>query len=70
MADYSKSLVNAYKSGIGEGLATGFGVGTLYSFVFYSYALAVWFGVKMILEKDYSGGDVLSVIIAVLTGSL
>ncbi|KAK1356740.1 p-glycoprotein 21 [Heracleum sosnowskyi] len=70
VADYSKSLISAYKSGIGEGLATGLGVGTLYSFVFYSYALAVWFGVKMILEKDYSGGDVISVIIAVLTGSL
>ncbi|KAL8089202.1 hypothetical protein AgCh_038838 [Apium graveolens] len=70
VADYGKSLISAYKSGIGEGLATGLGVGTLYSFVFYSYALAVWFGVKMILEKDYSGGDVISVIIAVLTGSL
>ncbi|KAL8101133.1 ABC transporter B family member 21-like [Apium graveolens] len=70
VADYSKSLVNAYKSGIGEGLATGLGFGTLFSFVFYSYALAVWFGAKMILEKDYTGGDVLSVIIAVLTGSM
>lgn len=70
MADYSKSLISAYKSGIGEGLATGLGVGTFYSFVFYSYALAVWFGVKMIQEKDYSGGDVITVIIAVLTGSL
>jgi ATP-binding cassette subfamily B (MDR/TAP) protein 1 len=38
--------------------------------VFCSYALAVWFGGKMILEKGYNGGDVLSVIFAVLTGSM
>ncbi|KAG2697818.1 hypothetical protein I3760_07G123500 [Carya illinoinensis] len=38
--------------------------------VFCSYALAIWFGGKMILEKGYSGGDVLNVIIAVLTGSM
>ena len=35
-----------------------------------SYALAVWFGAKMIREKGYSGGDVLNVIYVVLTGSM
>ena len=70
MADYAKSLINAYKSGVGEGVATGFGFGTLFSVLFYSYALAVWFGAKMILEKGYTGGDVLNVIVAVLTGSM
>ena len=38
--------------------------------IFASYALAVWFGAKMILEKGYTGGTVLYVIIAVLTGSM
>ncbi|KAL1833030.1 hypothetical protein DCAR_0103079 [Daucus carota subsp. sativus] len=70
VADYAKSLINAYKSGVGEGVATGFGFGTLFSVLFYSYALAVWFGAKMILEKGYTGGDVLNVIVAVLTGSM
>lgn len=67
---YNNSLVKAYKSGVHEGLATGLGFGTLYAFVYFTYAMAVWFGAKMIIEKGYSGGDVLNVIIGVLTGSM
>ncbi|KAM0028056.1 putative ABC-type xenobiotic transporter [Helianthus debilis subsp. tardiflorus] len=35
-----------------------------------SYALAFWYGTKMILEKGYTGGTVITVMIAVLTGSM
>lgn len=38
--------------------------------VFCGYALAVWFGAKMIMEKGYNGGTVINVIIAVLTASM
>ncbi|KAG2697817.1 hypothetical protein I3760_07G123500 [Carya illinoinensis] len=68
--NYNKFLVKAYESGVHEGLASGFGLGMVMLVVFCSYALAIWFGGKMILEKGYSGGDVLNVIIAVLTGSM
>lgn len=67
---YNQFLVNAYKSGVFEGLAAGLGLGTVMFIIFASYALAVWFGAKMILEKGYTGGTVLNVIIAVLTGSM
>lgn len=70
VADYEKSLVKAYKSGVNEGLASGLGFGAVMSIIFCSYALAIWFGGKMILEKGYTGGDVLNVIVAVLTGSM
>ncbi|KAG6429222.1 hypothetical protein SASPL_107267 [Salvia splendens] len=70
VADYDKSLVKAYKSGVHEGLANGLGLGSVMFIVFCSYALAIWFGGKMILEKGYSGGEVINVIIAVLTGSM
>ncbi|XP_074355611.1 ABC transporter B family member 21-like [Apium graveolens] len=70
VAHYRKSFINPYNSGIGEGLATGLGVGTLYLFLFCSYALAVWFGVKMVLEKNYRGSDVISIVLAVMIGSL
>ena len=46
------------------------GLGAVMFITFASYALAVWFGAKMILEKGYTGGTVLYVIIAVLTGSM
>lgn len=62
--------MKAYKSGVNEGLASGFGLGTVMLVVFCSYALAIWFGAKMILDKGYNGGQVLNVIIAVLTGSM
>ncbi|KAB1228138.1 ABC transporter B family member 11 [Morella rubra] len=70
IANYSKFLVKAYNSGVHEGLASGFGLGIVMLVVFCSYALAIWFGGKMILEKGYTGGEVLNVIIAVLTGSM
>ncbi|KAK8711430.1 hypothetical protein V6N13_146712 [Hibiscus sabdariffa] len=68
--NYDKSLVTAYKSGVQEGTAAGLGVGIVMLIVFCSYALAVWFGGKMILEKGYTGGQVLNVIMAILIGSM
>ncbi|KAK3404266.1 hypothetical protein EUGRSUZ_K00570 [Eucalyptus grandis] len=70
IATYDKFLVDAYKSGVHEGMAAGFGLGTAFLIIFCSYALAIWFGGKMILEKGYTGGQVLNVIVAVLTGSM
>ncbi|KAG2726673.1 hypothetical protein I3760_01G124800 [Carya illinoinensis] len=67
---YKKSLTKAYKSGIQEGLAAGLGLGAATFIMFCSYALAIWFGGKMILEKGYTGGDVINVLFAVLTGSV
>ncbi|KAL3714525.1 hypothetical protein ACJRO7_006443 [Eucalyptus globulus] len=70
IANYNEFLEDAYKSGIHEGMAAGLGVGTAFLILFFSYALAVWFGGKMILEKGYTGGEVLNVIMAVLAGSM
>ncbi|KAL5852914.1 hypothetical protein ACOSQ3_008032 [Xanthoceras sorbifolium] len=70
IAKYNESLTKAYKSGVQEGMAAGLGFGSTTFFIFCSYSLSVWFGGKLILEKGYSGGDVINVIFAVLTGSL
>lgn len=69
MANYNSSLRSAYKLRIQEGLATGFGMGAVIAVIFCTYALAVWFGAKMIMVKGYTGGDVFNVIVAVLFGS-
>ena len=53
-----------------EGIFSGFGVGMVMFIVFCSYSMAVWFGAKMVLEKGYSGGAVINVIVAILTGSM
>lgn len=70
MNDYKKFLVNAYRSGIHEGLAVGVGFGAIFAVLFFSYSLAIWYGAKLILDKGYNGGEVLNVVIAVLTGSM
>lgn len=70
ITNYKKILASAYKSGVHEGAATGSGVGILMFVFFCTYSLAVWFGSKMIREKGYNGGEIMNVIIAVLTGSM
>lgn len=70
IADYDKSLVKAYKSGVQEGFVSGMGLGTVMCIMFSSYGLAIWFGSKLIIEKNYTGGQVLNVIISVLAGSM
>ncbi|VVB03571.1 unnamed protein product [Arabis nemorensis] len=70
ISNYNKHLVTAYKAGVIEGGSTGLGLGTLFLVVFCSYALAVWYGGKLIVDKGYTGGQVLNIIIAVLTGSM
>ncbi|KAL5863141.1 hypothetical protein ACOSQ3_000655 [Xanthoceras sorbifolium] len=70
ISNYNKFLGSAYNSSVYEGLATGLGLGLLMLIVFLSYALAIWYGGKLILDKGYTGGEVFNVIIAVLTGSM
>ncbi|KAK8570319.1 hypothetical protein V6N13_003006 [Hibiscus sabdariffa] len=70
ISNYNKFLVAAYKSGVNEGTAAGLGLGVVMLIMFCSYALAVWFGGRMILERGYTGGEVLNVILAVMTGSM
>ncbi|PHU03633.1 ABC transporter B family member 4 [Capsicum chinense] len=67
---YNKSLQKAYRSGVCEGLTSGLGLGSTHFILFCNYALAFWYGGKMILEKGYTGGTVLSITLAVLTASL
>ena len=53
-----------------EGVASGIGVDIILLVVFGSYVMAVWFGAKMILKKGYNRGDVINIIVVVLTGSM
>ncbi|KAJ9187944.1 hypothetical protein P3X46_003352 [Hevea brasiliensis] len=69
ISNYEKFLVTAYNAGVHEGFFSGLGLGLFTLIIFCSYSLAIWFGGKMILEKGYTGGEVINVIIVVLTGS-
>ncbi|XLS79065.1 hypothetical protein HN51_063290 [Arachis hypogaea] len=67
---YNQSLIKAYKTGLQEALASGFGFGVLYFVIISTYGLAIWYGAKMVIEKGYNGGEVITVIFALLTGSM
>ncbi|WOH15795.1 hypothetical protein DCAR_0935341 [Daucus carota subsp. sativus] len=70
ISKFDESLDTAYLSGVKEGLAAGLGAGIYMLVLYNSYALAVWFGGRMILHKNYTAGEAINVIIAVLTGSI
>ncbi|EFJ10214.1 hypothetical protein SELMODRAFT_184079 [Selaginella moellendorffii] len=70
MADYETALTKAYKAGVFEGVASGAGLGFTLFTMFSSYGLALWYGSKLVLNGGYSGGDVISVLFAVLTGGM
>ncbi|KAK1437202.1 hypothetical protein QVD17_02990 [Tagetes erecta] len=70
VADYNKSLLDAYNSSVHEGLVAGLGLGSMILIMFCSYSVAVWYGAKMILQRGYTGGDVLTIVFAVMTGSM
>ncbi|XP_072995684.1 ABC transporter B family member 9-like [Typha latifolia] len=67
---YNKYIKKAFKSAVQEGTASGFGMGTVYMVLFFSYGLAVWYGSKLIIEKGYNGGVVINTLFAVMTGAM
>ncbi|CAN6445538.1 unnamed protein product [Victoria cruziana] len=67
---YNKALRTAYLATIKQGLAAGVGLGAVLLILFASYALALWYGSKLIVEKGYTGGQVINVMIALMTGGM
>ncbi|XP_024540365.1 ABC transporter B family member 4 [Selaginella moellendorffii] len=68
--DYNSALKDAYKATIFQGLVSGLGMGFALFTFFNSYALALWYGSRLIINEGYSGGTVLNIIIVVLLGAM
>jgi ATP-binding cassette, subfamily B (MDR/TAP), member 1 len=74
---YDEKLQDSLRAGIGGGLNSGITMGFLYLIVFASYALAVWFGSKLIYEKEYNSntrkpfaaGDVITILFTIVFGA-
>ncbi|XP_061356075.1 ABC transporter B family member 9-like [Gastrolobium bilobum] len=67
---YQNKLRIAYTTTVKQGLTSGLGMGVLLLIVFSTYALAMWYGAKMIIEKGYNGGNVFNIIISINTGGM
>ncbi|XP_058212254.1 ABC transporter B family member 9-like isoform X2 [Rhododendron vialii] len=67
---YNSKLQVAYVTTAQQGLASGIGFGAMVLIIFCSYGLAIWYGAKLIIENGYNGGQVLSVIMVIMTGGM
>lgn len=67
---YNNKLQVAYVATAQQGLASGIGFGSMVLIIFCSYGLAIWYGAKLIVENGYNGGQVLSVIMVIMTGGM
>ncbi|XP_010186445.1 PREDICTED: bile salt export pump-like, partial [Mesitornis unicolor] len=68
---YDNNLVFAQHWGIRKGIIMGLFTGYMWLIIFLCYALAFWYGSKLVLEEEeYSPGTLLQVFFGVLVGAL
>ncbi|KAM0921304.1 hypothetical protein ACQ4PT_006948 [Festuca glaucescens] len=67
---YNKFIHKTYKTTVKEGLANGIGMGSVFLIFFSSYGLVIWYGAKLILSKGYTGGKVITILFAIMTGAM
>jgi ATP-binding cassette subfamily B (MDR/TAP) protein 1 len=67
---YNSKIKVAYTTTVQQGIVSGLGMGTLLLIIFCTYGLAMWYGSKLVVEKGYNGGTVMTVIITFMTGGL
>ncbi|CAO2170253.1 unnamed protein product [Urochloa humidicola] len=67
---YNTFIRKAYESALQEGALNGLGLGSVMAVLFCSYGLAVWYGSRLIVERGYNGGMIISIIMAVMIGAM
>jgi ABC-type bacteriocin/lantibiotic exporter with double-glycine peptidase domain len=58
---YASNLVEAKSFGIRKGVINGTSMGVVFFIMFGSYALAFWYGSQLVMNKEYTAGQVLIV---------
>ncbi|CAI7780581.1 unnamed protein product [Closterium sp. NIES-53] len=67
---YTVKLNKAFREGIKQSVGAAAGIGFTVLIMFSSYALALWYGSKLIADASYTGGDVFTVLFGVLIGGM
>uniref|UniRef100_A0A452UCI9 Bile salt export pump n=1 Tax=Ursus maritimus TaxID=29073 RepID=A0A452UCI9_URSMA len=68
---YEKNLVFAQRWGIRKGIVMGFFTGFMWCLIFFCYALAFWYGSKLVLEDgEYTAGTLVQIFLSILLGAL
>uniref|UniRef100_A0A803YFW4 ATP binding cassette subfamily B member 1 n=1 Tax=Meleagris gallopavo TaxID=9103 RepID=A0A803YFW4_MELGA len=66
---YHKNLEDAKRIGIRKAITSNISMGAAFLLIYASYALAFWYGTTLILNDDYTIGNVLTVFFSVLIGA-
>ncbi|XP_070643733.1 phosphatidylcholine translocator ABCB4 isoform X6 [Bos indicus] len=66
---YNKNLEEAKRIGIKKAITANISMGAAFLLIYASYALAFWYGTSLVLSKEYSIGQVLTVFFSVLIGA-
>ncbi|XP_028672963.1 ATP-binding cassette, sub-family B (MDR/TAP), member 4 [Erpetoichthys calabaricus] len=69
MNRYHKNLEQAKTMGIRKAISTNLLLGFVFLIIYGSYSLAFWYGSKLIVEGEYSIGQVLTIIFSVIIGA-
>ncbi|XP_069791407.1 bile salt export pump isoform X2 [Narcine bancroftii] len=68
---YDKNLVFAQRLGIRKGTIVGFFTGYVWMIIFCCYALAFWYGSKLVIEQnEYTPGGLLQVFLGILIAAI
>ncbi|KAM5255812.1 ATP-dependent translocase ABCB1 [Ctenodactylus gundi] len=66
---YNKNLEDAKRIGIKKAITANISIGAAFLLMYASYALAFWYGTSLILSREYTIGQVLTVFFSVLIGA-
>ncbi|XP_069318702.1 ATP-dependent translocase ABCB1 [Eulemur rufifrons] len=66
---YNKNLEEAKRIGIKKAITANISMGAAFLLIYASYALAFWYGTTLVISREYSIGQVLTVFFSVLIGA-
>lgn len=69
LARYNNNLEEAKKLGIKKAITANISMGAAFLLIYASYALAFWYGTSLVISREYSIGQVLTVFFSVLIGA-
>lgn len=68
-ARYSVNLEKAAQLGTKRGFFSGASLGATFCIMFFTYALGMWYGGRLVINDGYTGGDVLVVFFSIIFGA-
>ncbi|KAL1778304.1 phosphatidylcholine translocator ABCB4 isoform X1 [Sigmodon hispidus] len=66
---YQKHLENAKKVGIKKAISANISMGIAFLLIYASYALAFWYGSTLVISKEYTIGNAMTVFFSILIGA-